>query len=53
MSQIMQDAQVKARSENQPTVKPVQEARSKSSFDDAEYERWSENLRNRGNSKSK
>jgi len=53
MSQDMQDTQVQTRSESQPTDTPVQTAVSKSSFDNAEYERWSQNLRNRMASKGK
>jgi hypothetical protein len=53
MRRIMQDTKVEVTSESQPTDKPVRGARSKSSFDDAEYERWSEKLRSRSNSRDK
>ena len=53
MSQDMQDTQVQTSSESQLTDTPVQTAISKSSFDNAEYERWSQNLRNRMASKGK
>jgi len=49
----MQETEIKLRSESQPIEKPVQESRSKTTFDDAEYQRWSENLRNRTRSKGK
>jgi hypothetical protein len=42
----MQDTQVKGTSESQPTETPVRHSTPKSRFDDAEYERWSEKLRN-------
>jgi hypothetical protein len=42
----MEDTQVKERSESQPTDAPVQQLTPISRFDDAEYERWSEKLRN-------
>jgi len=45
MSQDMQNTQVKVRTESQPTDTAVQVSASKSKFDDAEYERWSEKLR--------
>jgi hypothetical protein len=41
----MQDTQVKERSESQATETPVRPTTTKSRFDDAEYERWSEKLR--------
>jgi hypothetical protein len=53
MSQNMQETKVEVKSESQTTVKPVQGSRSKSSFDHAEYERWSETLRSRRDSKNK
>jgi hypothetical protein len=53
MCQNMEDTHVKASSEIQPKDTPVQGERSKSRFDDAEYERWSEKLRSRSNSKGK
>jgi len=53
MCQNMEDTHVKASSEIQPKDTPDQGTRSKSRFDDAEYERWSEKLRSRGNSKGK
>jgi hypothetical protein len=45
MSQKMQDTQVKTRTENEQVGTAVQGSKSKSRFDDAEYERWSEKLR--------
>jgi hypothetical protein len=42
----MEDTQVKERSETQPTDTSVQRLIPISRFDDAEYERWSEKLRN-------
>jgi hypothetical protein len=42
----MQDTQVKTQSENQTTEAPVQQSISVSRFDDAEYARWCEKLRN-------
>jgi hypothetical protein len=45
MRKNMQDTQVKTRTENQQAGTTVQESKSKSRFDDAEYERWSEKLR--------
>jgi len=49
----MQDSQVKAGPESQPTVTPAQGPKPKSSFNNAEYERWSQNLRSRNGSKGK
>jgi hypothetical protein len=51
ISHNMQEIQVKARSESQTIDKPVQI--SKTRFDDAEYERWSEKIRSRNGSKGK
>jgi hypothetical protein len=42
----MQDTQVKTRSESQQMETPVQESIPISRFDDAEYARWSEKIRN-------
>jgi hypothetical protein len=50
---IMEDTQLKTRSESQQTDTPVQGSKSKSSFNNAEYERWSEKLRSRNGSKNK
>jgi hypothetical protein len=41
----MEDTQVKTSSERRPKDTSVQVPKSKSSFDDAEYARWSEKLR--------
>jgi hypothetical protein len=49
----MEETQLKESSEIQPKDTPVHGAKSNSRFDDAEYERWSEKLRNRGTSKGK
>jgi len=49
----MEDTQLKTRSESQQTDTPVQGSKSKSSFNNAEYERWSEKLRSRNGSKNK
>lgn len=53
MSYNMQDTQVKTSSENRAIDATVEESKSKSTFNNAEYERWSQNLRNRTGSKSK
>jgi hypothetical protein len=50
-SQNMQDSQVKVGTESQPTEPPAQGPKTKSSFNNAEYERWSAKLRNRNGSK--
>jgi len=47
----MQNAQVKERSEIQSKQASDQISRTNSSFDNAEYERWSQNLRNRNGAK--
>jgi len=47
MSPIMQDTQVEEREEIQLKEASVRQSTSKSRFDDIEYERWSENLRNK------
>jgi len=49
----MEDTKIEEKSEIQPTDLPIQQSGSKSSFNNAEYERWSEYLRSRGNSKDK
>jgi len=50
-SQNMQDSQIKVGTESQPTERPAQGPKTKSSFNNAEYERWSAKLRNRTGSK--
>ena len=47
----MQETQMEAKSETVEKEIPVRESDLKSSFNDAEYERWSENLRQRNGSK--
>jgi hypothetical protein len=47
----MQDTQVEERVESQEKESPVRESAAKSRFNDAEYERWSQNLRNKTKSK--
>ncbi len=47
----MQVTQVEVRPESQAKEKPAKV--SKSSFNDSEYKRWSENLRKRSRSKDK
>jgi hypothetical protein len=47
MSPIMQDTQIEERAENQQKEASVRQSAAKSQFDDAEYERWSQNLRNK------
>lgn len=49
----MHETKVETSTESQPIDAPLRGAKSKSSFNDAEYQRWSESLRNRGNSKNK
>jgi len=49
----MEDSQNEAKSKSQPKDAYVQGSKSKSSFNYAEYERWSEKLRNRTSSKGK
>ena len=49
----MQDTQVMETVENQQKEAGLEESRFKSSFDDAEYERWCQNLRNKARSKNK
>jgi hypothetical protein len=41
----MQDTQVAERAANEQKEERAQEVITKSRFDDAEYERWSQNLR--------
>lgn len=43
----MQDTQVEERAETREQESPAQESSLKSQFNDAEYERWSQNLRNK------
>lgn len=47
----MQETKVAVRTETQPVTARVAEPRFKSSFDNAEYKRWSEKLANRNKSK--
>jgi hypothetical protein len=47
----MQETKVEVRTETQPVNLRVAEPRFKSSFDNAEYQRWCERLRNRSKSK--
>jgi hypothetical protein len=49
----MKDTQPDARPESQPTDTPVRGSTSKSSFNDAEYERWSKKLQSIACSKGK
>ena len=49
----MQETQLEAKPENVVKEQSIQSSTLKSRFDDAEYERWSETLRNRNASKSK
>jgi len=49
----MQESQRDKSPENQPAEKGDRTSTPKSSFNDAEYERWSEKLRNAGRSKDK
>jgi hypothetical protein len=49
----MQDTQVEERVENEEKEVRAQEPTLKSHFDNAEYERWSQNLRNKARSKGK
>jgi hypothetical protein len=49
----MQETQVEVKPENLAKEQPIQSSTLKSRFDDAEYERWSETLRNRNTSKGK
>jgi hypothetical protein len=43
----MQDTQIEERAETQQNESSVRQSTAKSQFDDAEYERWSQNLRNK------
>jgi hypothetical protein len=52
-SQDMQNAQVKEKIQAVPVQTPVQSSTTKSRFNDAEYERWNEKIRNRNGSKNK
>lgn len=49
----MQDTQVKVQSEIQSKQISAPASQSNSGFDNVEYERWSQNLRNRNGSKNK
>ena len=49
----MQDTQVEERTENREKEETMRASALKSSFNDAEYERWSQNLRSKANSKNK
>lgn len=49
----MQDTNVAERAENQQNEASVRQTASRSQFDDTEYERWSQNLRNKAHSKNK
>ena len=49
----MQETKVDVSKEIQTIVAPREEEKFKSSFDNAEYHRWSEKLRNRNRSKDK
>ncbi len=49
----MSNSQAKVRTELQPKNAPVQQTKLNSRFDDAEYQRWNENLRNRNAPKNK
>jgi hypothetical protein len=50
----MQDTQVvDVKPENLQTETPIQGSTPKSRFNEAEYERWSENLRKKARSKGK
>ena len=53
MSKIMQDTQVKETTESRSVETPVSQAVTKSRFDEAEYQRWSEKLRSAAASKDK
>ena len=47
----MQDTQVEERAENREKEESIRASALKSSFNDAEYERWSQNLRNKAKAK--
>jgi len=49
----MQDTQVEERAENRQKEEPMRVSALKSHFNDAEYERWSQSLQNKTNSKNK
>jgi hypothetical protein len=49
----MQEAKVVEMSQSEDAKSTVQASKSKSEFNDVEYQRWSENLRNRSKSKNK
>jgi hypothetical protein len=47
----MQETKVAVRTETQPVTPRAADQRFKSSFDNAEYQRWSEKLANRSKNK--
>jgi hypothetical protein len=53
MNQDMHETQLHVKSEQSQKEAPAQEPVLKSSFNDAEYQRWSENLRKAAQSKIK
>jgi len=53
MSQDMHNQQVKVKTDVPHTTAPAQGSNLKSRFNDAEYERWSEKIKNRNSSKNK
>ena len=53
MNQTMQETQLQSKPENLTKEQSIQSSTHKSRFNDAEYERWSETLRNRNASKVK
>ena len=53
MTQTMQETQVEVKTQNLAKEPSIQSSTPKSSFNDAEYQRWSETLRNRNASKGK
>lgn len=52
MTQTMQETQVEVKPENVVKDQSIESSPLKSRFDDAEYERWNQNLRNRNASKN-
>jgi len=53
MSPNMQATPVEEKAENQQKQMRAQESNFKSRFNDAEYERWSQNLQNKARTKNK
>jgi hypothetical protein len=53
MRQNMQDTQLNAKPEGESTKIPDRRPTAESKFNESEYERWSEKLRNMGHSKGK